>query len=267
MSNMKAPLPQCAAMVRVQNILSGKWKITILWYIAEYEVQRFGELRRRLGDITQSTLTKQLRELEQDGFISRYIYQEVPPKVEYSLTDLGKSFRATTKPPLAQYDQLRAGLEMAGVTVLEDSAVQLERVTARRSLHRAFRPRFHAAKGDIFGEVPSMVSTKLERPAVEAATQSCSPTARNCLRLMRPAALTLSSAAMHTAASSACPLSADWLPPKSGLFPKYDAGLYTDGSTTMVVSRGIGNSIIPLRFNNRPEIVLVGALLNEYPSI
>ena len=52
MSNMKAPLPQCAAMVRVQNILSGKWKITILWYIAEYEVQRF----------------------------------------EYSLTDLGKSF-------------------------------------------------------------------------------------------------------------------------------------------------------------------------------
>lgn len=92
MRNMKAPLPQCAAMVRVQNILSGKWKITILWYIAEYEVQRFGELRRRLGDITQSTLTKQLRELEQDGFISRYIYQEVPPKVEYSLTDLGKSF-------------------------------------------------------------------------------------------------------------------------------------------------------------------------------
>lgn len=75
-----------------QNILSGKWKITILWYIAEYKVQRFGELRRRLGDITQSTLTKQLRELEQDGFVSRYVYQEVPPKVEYSLTELGKSF-------------------------------------------------------------------------------------------------------------------------------------------------------------------------------
>ena len=92
MSNMKSPLPQCASMVRIQNILSGKWKITILWYIAEYKVQRFGELRRRLGDITQSTLTKQLRELEQDGFVSRYVYQEVPPKVEYSLSEIGEKF-------------------------------------------------------------------------------------------------------------------------------------------------------------------------------
>lgn len=92
MSRMKSSLPQCTAMVKVQNVLSGKWKIMILWYIAEYEVQRFGELRRRLGNITQSTLTKQLRELEEDGFISRYVYQEIPPKVEYSLTALGKSF-------------------------------------------------------------------------------------------------------------------------------------------------------------------------------
>lgn len=48
--------------------------------------------------------------------------------------------------------------------------------------------------------------------------------------------------------------------PNQGLFPKYDAGVYTQGNTTMVVSRGIGNSIIPIRFNNRPEIVSVELL-------
>ena len=53
------------------------------------------------------------------------------------------------------------------------------------------------------------------------------------------------------------PLIGGLVAPNQGFFPKYDAGLYTDGGTNMVVSRGLGNSIIPLRFNNRPEIVLV----------
>ena len=63
----------------------------ILWYISFYNVQRFGELMRRLDGITQSTLTKQLRELEEDGFLHREIYKEVPPKVEYTLTEIGKA--------------------------------------------------------------------------------------------------------------------------------------------------------------------------------
>jgi len=82
---------QCATVSTLQKILGGKWKIEILYYIS-LKTMRFGELQRQIGDITQSTLTKQLRELEADGFVSRYIYQEIPPKVEYSLTDLGKSF-------------------------------------------------------------------------------------------------------------------------------------------------------------------------------
>lgn len=85
-------LARCVPMSALQSVLSGKWKLLILWYVAFYRVQRFGELLRRLDGITQSTLTKQLRELEQDGFLRRKVYPEVPPKVEYTLTELGESF-------------------------------------------------------------------------------------------------------------------------------------------------------------------------------
>jgi len=91
MKNNSLEVERCATVCAIQKVLGGKWKIEILYYIS-LKTRRFGELQRQIGDITQSTLTKQLRELEADGFISRYIYQEIPPKVEYSLTDLGKSF-------------------------------------------------------------------------------------------------------------------------------------------------------------------------------
>lgn len=87
-----AAIARCVPMSRLQSVIGGKWKILILWYISFYKVQRFGELMRRLDGITQSTLTKQLRELESDGFLHREIYKEIPPKVEYTLTELGESF-------------------------------------------------------------------------------------------------------------------------------------------------------------------------------
>lgn len=90
-SNAEA-MARCVPMSMLQSVLSGKWKILILWYVAFYKTQRFGKLMRRLTGITQSSLTKQLRELECDGFLHREIYKEIPPKVEYSLTELGKSF-------------------------------------------------------------------------------------------------------------------------------------------------------------------------------
>lgn len=83
---------RCAPMSKLQGVIGGKWKILILWYVSFYGVQRFGELMRRLEGITQSTLTKQLRELERDGFLHREVFPEVPPRVEYTLTELGKSF-------------------------------------------------------------------------------------------------------------------------------------------------------------------------------
>ena len=92
MRKTETAVRRCKTMSMLQKILGGKWKLEILYYIAFEDVRRFGALRRQLGGITESSLTKQLRELEADGFITRHDYKEVPPRVEYNLTDLGKSF-------------------------------------------------------------------------------------------------------------------------------------------------------------------------------
>ncbi|HWT74469.1 MAG TPA: helix-turn-helix domain-containing protein [Mobilitalea sp.] len=76
-------------MALVQNMLSGKRKIIILWYLSN-KTLRFNDIKRKLPDVTQKMLTSQLRSLEKDGLITRTVYPDVPPKVEYSLTPLGK---------------------------------------------------------------------------------------------------------------------------------------------------------------------------------
>lgn len=74
------------------ELIGGKWKGVILYHLME-RTYRFGELKRAMPGITQRMLTKQLRELETDGIIHRKVYAEVPPKVEYSLTEGGESLR------------------------------------------------------------------------------------------------------------------------------------------------------------------------------
>lgn len=92
MKKSELSIERCSTISTLQKIIGGKWKIEILYYVGFQKVRRFGELRRHIGNIAESSLTKQLRELEADGFLVRYDYKEVPPKVEYSLTELGESF-------------------------------------------------------------------------------------------------------------------------------------------------------------------------------
>ncbi|EJL44235.1 transcriptional regulator [Brevibacillus agri] len=74
------------------EVIGGKWKVVILCLLKEGE-KRFSELQRGIPLITKKMLSQQLRELEEDGIISRRVYDDVPPKVEYSLTEEGESLR------------------------------------------------------------------------------------------------------------------------------------------------------------------------------
>ena len=92
MRKTETAIQRCKTMSTLQKILGGKWKLEILYYIAFQDIHRVGALRRQLGEITESSLTKQLRELEADGFLIRHDFKEIPPHVEYTLSDLGRSF-------------------------------------------------------------------------------------------------------------------------------------------------------------------------------
>jgi DNA-binding HxlR family transcriptional regulator len=78
------------AMDVTMDYIGGKWKTVVLWYLRK-DKKRFSELRRLIPNITEKMLSLQLKGLESDGLISRKIYPEIPPKVEYFLTDFGKS--------------------------------------------------------------------------------------------------------------------------------------------------------------------------------
>jgi DNA-binding HxlR family transcriptional regulator len=84
------PVEVCAGMADILNRIGDKWSVMVVGYLAR-RTMRFNELRHAIGGISQRMLTLTLRNLERDGLVTRTVYPEIPPRVEYALTDLGRT--------------------------------------------------------------------------------------------------------------------------------------------------------------------------------
>jgi len=96
----KAPRrgPYICGIDAALDVVSGKWKGLVLWELHAHGTRRFSELRRALPGVSEKMLTQHLRQMEEDDLIHRTVYAEVPPKVEYSLTEAGTALNEALQP-------------------------------------------------------------------------------------------------------------------------------------------------------------------------
>ena len=156
---------------------------------------------------------------------------------------------------VSEYQDLKTGLEAAGVTVLDDAQVKTEVSGESITVIGVNDPSFHA---DYLTGDAAVIDQKLSELATEDAGFAILLSHRPELfdtYVAHDMDLVLTGHAHG--GQFRLPLIGGLIAPKQGLFPKYDDGLYSEGNTNMIVSRGLGNSIIPFRFNNRPEVVLI----------
>ncbi|MFD1827556.1 MULTISPECIES: winged helix-turn-helix transcriptional regulator [Mumia] len=92
--DMRRRGPYVCGLDAAMDVVSGKWKALILWELEAYGTRRFAEIHRGLPGVSHKVLTQQLREMEADGLLRREVFPEVPPRVEYSLTEHGVSLNA-----------------------------------------------------------------------------------------------------------------------------------------------------------------------------
>jgi len=97
MKTSKTSQPYACGIGPAFAVIGGKWKAVILWEL-QVRAHRFGELRRLLPEISEKMLIQQLRDMEADGLVSRHVFHEVPPRVEYAVTPLGASLNKALAP-------------------------------------------------------------------------------------------------------------------------------------------------------------------------
>ena len=157
---------------------------------------------------------------------------------------------------ISEYDELKAGLESAGVTVLENERVEIELSGETITLLGVDDPSF---KEDyLFGDSAAVISTRLAELTTEddgfAVLLSHRP---ELFDTYVESGVDLVLSGHAHGGQFRLPFVGGLVAPNQGFFPEYDSGQYTEGNTNMIVSRGIGNSLFPFRFNNRPEVILI----------
>ena len=156
---------------------------------------------------------------------------------------------------VAEYQDLKTSLEAAGVTVLDDAQVKIEVSGESITVIGVNDPCFHA---DYLTSDAAVMDRKLSELSSEDASFTILLSHRPELFDTYAAhEMDLVLTGHAHGGQFRLPLIGGLIAPNQGLFPKYDDGLYSEENTNMIVSRGLGNSIIPFRFNNRPEVVLI----------
>ena len=155
-----------------------------------------------------------------------------------------------------EYEDLKTGLVKAGVVILENQKAQITREGENITLMGIDDPSFQ--EDYLFGDSESVARQAIENLQNESDGYTILLSHRpELFDLYVDTEMDLVFSGHAHGGQFRLPFIGGLVAPNQGFFPKYDAGLFSEGSTNMIVSRGVGNSIIPIRFNNRPEIVLV----------
>ena len=154
-----------------------------------------------------------------------------------------------------EYEDLKIGLVKAGTVILENQKVQLTREGESITIMGIDDPSFQ--EDYLFGDAASVTSSALSELQNESDGYTVLLAHRpELFETYVDAGVNLVFSGHAHGGQFRLPIIGGLVAPNQGFFPKYDAGLFSEGRTTMIVSRGVGNSIIPIRFNNRPEIVV-----------